>query len=54
MHEKNSILGINCAYHESAACLIQNGQLIAFVEEERLNRIKHAKPAKVDNADELP
>ncbi len=54
MERKISILGINCAYHESAACLIQDGQLTAFVEEERLNRIKHAKHAKVDNSDELP
>ena len=49
-----SILGINSAYHESSACLIQDGQLVAVVEEERFNRIKHGKPAKVDNADELP
>jgi len=49
-----SILGINCVYHESSACLIQDGQLIAVVEEERFNRIKHGKPAQVDNSDELP
>lgn len=49
-----SILGINCAYHESSACLIQDGRLIAVAEEERFNRVKHGKPAKVDNADELP
>lgn len=49
-----SILGINCAYHESSACLIQNGKLIAAVEEERFNRVKHGKPARVDKADELP
>jgi carbamoyltransferase len=49
-----SILGINCAYHESSACLIQDGKLIAAVEEERFNRVKHGKPARVDNADELP
>lgn len=48
------ILGLNCAYHESAACLIKNGKIIAAVEEERFNRIKHAKPARVDNPDELP
>lgn len=48
------ILGINCAYHESSACLIRDGQLIAVVEEERFNRIKHAKPANIDNSDELP
>jgi carbamoyltransferase len=49
-----SILGINSVYHESSACLIQDGQLVAVAEEERFNRIKHGKPAKVDNADELP
>lgn len=48
------ILGVNCAYHESSACLIQDGQLIVAVEEERFNRIKHAKPANIDNSDELP
>ena len=48
------ILGINCTYHESSACLIQDGNLIAAVEEERFNRIKHAKPAHIDNSDVLP
>jgi len=47
------ILGLNSAYHESSACLIKDGKIIAAVEEERLNRKKHAKPAKVDNPDEL-
>jgi carbamoyltransferase len=48
------ILGINSAYHESSACLLKDGNLEAFVEEERFNRIKHAKPARIDNSDELP
>ncbi|PMB71154.1 Nodulation protein NolNO [Beauveria bassiana] len=48
------ILGINSAYHESAACLITDGRVVAAVEEERFSRVKHAKPASVDNADELP
>lgn len=48
------ILGVNCVYHESSACLIRDGELIAAVEEERFNRIKHAKPANIDNSDELP
>jgi len=48
------ILGINSAYHESSACLIKDGKIVAAVEEERFNRVKHAKPAKVDNPDELP
>ena len=48
------ILGINCVYHESAACLLENGRIIAAVEEERFTRVKHAKSASVDNPDILP
>lgn len=48
------ILGINCVYHESSACLLENGQIIAAVEEERFTRVKHAKHAHIDNPDELP
>jgi carbamoyltransferase len=49
-----NILGINSAYHEPAACLFQDGIPVAFAEEERFNRLKHGKTARVDNADELP
>ncbi|KAM0670858.1 hypothetical protein ACQRIU_001253 [Beauveria bassiana] len=48
------ILGINSVYPESAATLLVDGQVVAAAEEERFSRIKHAKPARVDNADELP
>jgi carbamoyltransferase len=48
------ILGVNSAYHESAACLLQDGRIVAAVEEERLNRVKHAKRATVDSAHDLP
>jgi carbamoyltransferase len=48
------ILGLNSAYHETAACLIKDGQLIAMAEEERFNRVKHGKPARIDNPDQLP
>lgn len=48
------ILGINSVYHESSACLLENGKLVAVVEEERFNRIKHGKEARVDNPHELP
>lgn len=37
------ILGVNAAYHESSACLLKNGEVIAAAEEERFNRIKHGK-----------
>src|SRR3989344_3921311 len=48
------ILGINHAYHESSACLVKDGSIAAVAEEERFNRKKHAKPARIDNPDELP
>lgn len=48
------ILGVNSAYHESSACLLRDGEVIGAVEEERFNRVKHAKHSRVDNAHELP
>ena len=47
-------LGVNCVYHESSACLLRDGEVVAFVEEERANRVKHAKAARVDNPHQLP
>lgn len=38
-----NILGINCFAHDTAACLLQDGRLVAFIEEERFNREKHTK-----------
>lgn len=35
------ILGISCFYHESAAALIYDGEIIAACEEERFSRKKH-------------
>ena len=35
------ILGISCYYHDSAACLIHNGLIIAAAHEERFSRKKH-------------
>lgn len=35
------ILGISCYYHDAAAVLLQDGQLVAAAEEERFSRIKH-------------
>jgi carbamoyltransferase len=49
-----NVLGINSAYHEPAACVLQDGVPVAFAEEERFNRRKHGKAARVDNPDELP
>lgn len=36
-----NILGINAYHGDASACLVQNGQLVAVVEEERFTRIKH-------------
>ncbi|MFN2168891.1 MAG: carbamoyltransferase, partial [Anaerolineae bacterium] len=35
------ILGISCFYHDSAAALLQDGQLVAAAQEERFSRQKH-------------
>jgi carbamoyltransferase len=35
------ILGISAFYHDSAACLIEDGKIIAAAQEERFSRIKH-------------
>lgn len=37
------ILGISAFVHDSAACLIIDGKVVANVEEERLDRIKHTR-----------
>ncbi|MDC3122108.1 carbamoyltransferase [Prochlorococcus sp. AH-716-J21] len=35
------ILGISCFYHDSAAALLKNGEIIKAVQEERFSRKKH-------------
>lgn len=35
------ILGISCYFHDAAAALLRDGQLIAAAEEERFTRKKH-------------
>ena len=35
------ILGISAFYHDSAACLLHNGEIVAAAQEERFTRIKH-------------
>jgi carbamoyltransferase len=49
-----NILGINSVFHESAAALCCDGEVVAACEEERFNRVKHAKEPSVDNPHELP
>ena len=36
-----SILGISAFYHDSAACILKNGEIIAAAQEERFTRKKH-------------
>ncbi len=47
-------LGINAVYHDSAACLVKDGQVIAAAEEERFTHIKHAKRPIPFSTYELP
>jgi carbamoyltransferase len=35
------ILGISCFYHDAAACLLRDGEIVAAAEEERFTRRKH-------------
>jgi carbamoyltransferase len=36
-----NILGISCFYHDSAACLLRDGDIVCAVQEERFTRTKH-------------
>ncbi|MFM8901792.1 MAG: carbamoyltransferase N-terminal domain-containing protein, partial [Actinomycetota bacterium] len=36
-----NILGISALYHDSAACLIRDGEIVAAAQEERFSRKKH-------------
>ncbi len=35
------ILGLSAFYHDSAACLVKDGEIVAAAQEERFSRIKH-------------
>ena len=48
------VLGLNAAYHESAAAIIRGFEVVFAAEEERYTREKHAKVARVTNPDQLP
>src|SRR4051812_31726033 len=47
-------LGLNAAFHDSSACLVKDGALIAAAEEERFTRIKHGKRPLPFTVWELP
>jgi carbamoyltransferase len=47
-------LGINAAFHDSAAALVKDGVVLAASEEERFTKIKHGKRPVPFSAWELP
>jgi carbamoyltransferase len=48
------ILGINAVFHDSSACILQDGKLLAAAEEERFTHIKHGKRPIPFSTYELP
>ena len=48
------VLGINAIYHDPAAALVVDGEIVAAAEEERFNRRKHGKRPVPFAAWELP
>jgi carbamoyltransferase len=47
-------LGINAVFHDSAACLLKDGKLLAAAEEERFTHTKHGKRPTPFTTYELP
>lgn len=47
-------LATNAAFHDSAACIVKDGKLLAAAEEERFTHIKHGKRPVPFSAYELP
>jgi carbamoyltransferase len=47
-------LGINAVFHDSAACIIKDGTLLAAAEDERFTHVKHGKRPVPFSTYELP
>src|SRR5918996_1352613 len=47
-------LGINAVYHDSSACLVKDGEIVAAAEEERFTHVKHGKRPVPFSTYELP
>src|SRR3954447_19656828 len=47
-------LGLNAAYHDPAACLVDDGRVIAAAEDERFTHVKHGKRPIPFSTWELP
>jgi carbamoyltransferase len=48
------VLGVNAVFHDPAAALVVDGEIVAAAEEERFNRRKHGKPPVAFSTWELP
>ncbi|HZU47967.1 MAG TPA: carbamoyltransferase N-terminal domain-containing protein, partial [Mycobacterium sp.] len=48
------ILGVNAVFHDPAAALVVDGQIVAAAEEERFSRRKHGKQAVAFSTWEMP
>lgn len=48
------VLGVNSVFHDPAAALVVDGEIVAASEEERFNRRKHGKPPVPFSTWELP
>src|SRR4051812_2260661 len=48
------VLGINAVFHDPAAALVADGEIVAAAEEERFSRRKHGKPPVAFSTWELP
>ena len=49
-----AVLGINAVFHDSAAAIVIDGEVLAAAEEERFSRRKHGKPPVAFSTWELP
>src|SRR5438445_11335150 len=49
-----TVLGINAVFHDPAAALVVDGEIVAAAEEERFSRRKHGKPPVAFSTWELP
>jgi carbamoyltransferase len=48
------VLGVNAVFHDPAAAVVVDGEIVAAAEEERFSRRKHGKPAVPFSTWELP
>jgi carbamoyltransferase len=48
------VLGVNAVFHDPAAALLADGEIVAAAEEERFSRRKHGKPPVAFSTWELP